>query len=202
MFKQFTREGRELLVRAQEHARRLGHCWVGCEHLLLGVADSQTTVGSVLRARGLQPDELDEAIAAVVGVCPKPGSQDDKEALAALGIDLDEVCRAVEASFGPGALEEVARRRRSHRNWHRLRRRAATGTSCTPGPPFTPKAKRGLEIALRESLRLKHDHIGIEHLALALLLRDDTAAWKVILHLGAAPGELRREIEGLHPGTA
>ena len=202
MFKRFTREGREVLVRAQEHARRLGHCWVGCEHLLLGVADSQTPVGAVLRARGLQPDELDEAIVAVVGACPGPGSNDDKVALAALGIDLDEVCRVVEASFGPGALEEVARRRRSHRNWHRLRRRAATGTSCTPRPPFTPKAKRGLELALRESLRLKHDHIGVEHLALALLLRDDTAAWKVVLHLGAAPGELRREIEGLHPGPA
>lgn len=202
MFKRFTREGREVLVRAQEHARRLGHCWVGCEHLLLAVADSQTPVGAVLRARGLQPDELDKAIVAVVGTAPGPGSNDDRVALAALGIDLDQVCRAVEASFGPGALDEVARRRRSHRNWHRMRRRGATGTSCTPRPPFTPKAKRGLELALRESLRLKDDHIGIEHLALALLLRDDTAAWKVTLHLGATPGELRREIESLHLDSA
>ena len=118
MFERFTQDGRQVVVRAQEHARRLGHGWVGCEHILLGVADSETSVGALLREVGAHSQALDEAIAAVIG--PGPADGDDKVALAALGIDLDQVRHAVEATFGSGALEEAtARRRRGLR--HRLR---------------------------------------------------------------------------------
>ena len=202
MFKRFTREAREVVVRSQEHARRLGHHSVGCEHLLVAAAESSTPTGALLREHGVRIEALEEAIEAVIGLGPRPADNDDRVVLATLGIDLDEVCRAVEASFGPGALE-LTRTRRPRRGWDRVRRRRwAAGRTGAPFRPFTPKAKRALELALREALRLEHDHIGVEHIALALLGRNDTAAWKVLLHVGVVPADLRRVIERDHRRTA
>lgn len=198
MFRRFTREAGEVVGRSQEHARRLGHHWVGCEHLLVAAAESSTPTGALLREHGVRPEALEEAIEAVIGLGPGSANKDDDKAvLATLGIDLDEVSRAVEASFGPGALE-LTRTQRPRRGWHRVRRRRHAAGAGPSWPPFTPKAKRALELALREALRLKHDHVSVEHIALALLGRDDTAAWKVLLHVGAMPGALRRAIEGAH----
>ena len=198
MFERFTQDGRQVVVRAQEHARRLGHGWVGCEHILLGVADSETPVGALLREVGAHSQALDEAIAAVIG--PGPADGDDKVALAALGIDLDQVRHAVEATLGSGALEEATARRRGGLR-HRLRQQRRSG-GATRHLPFTPRAKRCLELSLRESLRLKDGYIGVEHIALSLLGRDDTAAWKVLLRLGVDPAELRRAIDESHRRTA
>jgi ATP-dependent Clp protease ATP-binding subunit ClpA len=57
--------------------------------------------------------------------------------------------------------------------------------------PFTPRAKRSLELSLREAIRLKHNHIGGEHIALGLLRADDTMAWRVLRRLGIEPADLR-----------
>lgn len=199
MFQRFTHDARQVVVTAEEHARRLGHGWIGCEHLLLGCARSETSVGALFRDRGARPPVVEDAIAALIGT--GPGDGDDKVALATLGIDLDQVRHAVEATFGSGALEgATARGRRGLRR--RLRRRRTSCTTATGALPFTPRAKRCLEISLREALRLKHDHIGVEHLGLALLARDDTAAWAVLRRLGVDPPELRRTIEESHRRTA
>ena len=45
--------------------------------------------------------------------------------------------------------------------------------------PFTPEAKKALELSLREALRIKHSYIGTEHLLLGLLRRDDRLAAEV-----------------------
>lgn len=199
VFERFTEDGREVVVRAQEHARQLRHDWVGCEHILLGVAGSRSPVAALFRDRGAQPQALEDVIAAWIG--PGRGDNDDKVALAALGIDLDQVRHAVEATFGSGAFEVAsARRRRGLRR--RLRPRRTPCRTMTGGLPFTPRAKRCLELSLRESLRLKHGSIGVEHIALALLAKDDTAAWKVLLRLGVDPPELRRAIVAWHRRTA
>lgn len=198
MFERLSQDTREVLVRAQEHARRLGHGWAGCEHLLLGVAESTTPAGALLRDAGARPDALEEAIGAVIGT--GPGAGDDKVALATLGIDLDQVQIAAETTFGPGALDAAGARVR-RRRWGRLRR----GTRCataTGKRPFTPKAKRCLELSLREALRLQDGHVGVEHVALALLAREDTAAWKVLLHVGVVPAELRQAVEQVHRRSA
>ena len=57
------------------------------------------------------------------------------------------------------------------------------------------RAKRCLELSLREALRLKHTHIGVEHITLALLARTDTVAWQVLLHVGVRPDDLRQALE-------
>ena len=68
--------------------------------------------------------------------------------------------------------------------------------------PFTPRAKKCLELSLREALNLGHNHIGTGHLLLGLISKDDCAAVQVLDGLGADLGQLRarviREIED-HP---
>ncbi|HEV2808889.1 MAG TPA: Clp protease N-terminal domain-containing protein [Acidimicrobiales bacterium] len=188
MFERLTGEARDVVVRAQEHARQLGHAWTGCEHLLLAVAASATPAGEMVRDRG-NLAELERAIRAMVG---QGGDANDAALLAKLGIDLEQVRRAAETTFGAGALEAVgARRRRGH--WSGLRRRRCPSQPSTP--PLTPKAKRCLELSLREALRRNHNYLGVEHIALALLARDDTAAWAVLRELGVVPGELQRTID-------
>lgn len=193
MFERFTHDARDVVHRAIDHARLLGHDWVGCEHLLLSIAGAEGTTGALLRDRGIGPRAVGEAIVAVIG--PGAGDSDDKVALATLGIDLDQVRHTVEATFGSGALEAAADRRRG-RLRRRLGRRRPSCATPTGSLAFSPRAKRCLELSLRQSLRLKHSSVGVEHIALTLLGRDDTAAWGVLLHLGADPAELRSVIEG------
>ncbi|XVU28132.1 ATP-dependent Clp protease ATP-binding subunit [Actinoplanes sp. CA-054009] len=57
--------------------------------------------------------------------------------------------------------------------------------------PFTPRAKKVLELSLREALRLGHDHIGPEHLLLGLLREGEGVASQVLVRLGADVQQLR-----------
>ncbi len=75
------------------------------------------------------------------------------------------------------------------------------GRGEQPSPeriPFTPRAKKGLEYSLRESLQLGHRHISTGHLLLGLISQDDSVAVQVLRELGADLGQLRsRVIQGL-----
>jgi ATP-dependent Clp protease ATP-binding subunit ClpA len=109
---------------------------------------------------GVSHDTVRLAVLEMVG----PAVDDD--ALAAIGIDAEAVRRAAEGSFGPGALERaVAGHRRAH---------------CQSGPPFTGRAKKVLELALREALNLKDHHIGTEHVLLAIVREGDGVAARVL----------------------
>ncbi|HZZ53616.1 MAG TPA: Clp protease N-terminal domain-containing protein, partial [Trebonia sp.] len=46
--------------------------------------------------------------------------------------------------------------------------------------PFTPRAKKTLELALREALQLKHNYIGTEHILLGLMREDDGVAAQIM----------------------
>jgi hypothetical protein len=50
--------------------------------------------------------------------------------------------------------------------------------------PFTPRAKKALELSLREALQLKHDHISTEHILLGLLRTRDGVAAKILRDQG------------------
>jgi len=65
--------------------------------------------------------------------------------------------------------------------------------------PFTPRAKKVLELSLRESLQLGHNYIGTEHILLGLLREGDGVAAQVLVRLGADLNRVRQEvIELLH----
>jgi len=53
MFERFTEEARAVVVGAQLHARRLGHGYPGCEHLLLALSSANGQIGLTLRGLGL-----------------------------------------------------------------------------------------------------------------------------------------------------
>jgi ATP-dependent Clp protease ATP-binding subunit ClpC len=57
--------------------------------------------------------------------------------------------------------------------------------------PFTPEAKKSLELSLREAMRLGHNYIGTGHLLLGLISVSDSAAVRVLGELGTDIGQLR-----------
>jgi ATP-dependent Clp protease ATP-binding subunit ClpA len=60
--------------------------------------------------------------------------------------------------------------------------------------PFTARAKKCLELSLREALTLGHNHIGTGHLLLGLIGKDDCVAVQVLGGLGTDLGQLRAEV--------
>ncbi len=60
--------------------------------------------------------------------------------------------------------------------------------------PFTPRAKKVLELALREALSLGHNYIGTEHILLGLVREDEGVAARILLDLDAEPDKVRNEV--------
>ena len=88
-----------------------------------------------------------------------------------------------------------------------------TGTQHGGSPPFTPRAKKVLELSLREALQLGHSHIGTEHVLLGLLREGETerslqgltgegegVAATVLVSLGVDLGGVRQEVLRLIAG--
>src|SRR5690349_21329052 len=66
--------------------------------------------------------------------------------------------------------------------------------------PFTPRAKKVLELSLREALQLGHTYIGTEHILLGLLHEGEGVAAQVLAELGPGLNEIRQKVLELAPG--
>lgn len=66
--------------------------------------------------------------------------------------------------------------------------------------PFTPRAKKVLELALREALQLGHKYIGTEHLLLGLIREGEGVAAQVLVKLGADLARVRQQVIQLLSG--
>jgi hypothetical protein len=222
MFERFTDTARHIIVQAQEDARRLGHHYIGCEHLLLAAAATGEPAGEVLREHGVTPERIEAEILRTIGrgQMTDPLGGLDRQALASIGIDLDVVRARIEAAFGPdaltrdlpahrsrrpawgkGPLAELTRRRRQRARHHGPRRAGPRGAAPPlPGPaprghiPFTPRARKSLALSLREAKALNDDYIGVQHLILALLTLQDGMAPVILTALGAPAAPLRAAI--------
>jgi ATP-dependent Clp protease ATP-binding subunit ClpA len=178
MFERFSEEARLVVGQAQEEARRLRHPLIGTEHLLLAMADASEGPGTqALHDKGLDAASLRRRVVGIVG---PPGDELDPQALATLGIDLDEVRRVTEASFGPGALD-------------------ARGHKPVPSGhiPFSKRAKKVLELSLREALRLGHNYIGNGHILLGLIREGEGVAAKALVEAGVDLAVLRDDVTRL-----
>ena len=165
MFERFTREARAAVTAAREEAERLRHEAIGPQHLLLGLAAGDVGVaGSVLSSLGLRADELRAEAGRL------PAGPLDAAALASIGIDLDEVRRRVEETFGPGAL---------------------SGRRPCDRTPFAAEAKRVLERSLQEALALRDRHIGGEHILLALVSEPRGPVAELLRRAGQSPEAVR-----------
>ena len=70
-----------------------------------------------------------------------------------------------------------------------------------PGsPPFTPRAKKVLELSLREALQLGHNYIGTEHMLLGLVREGEGVAAQVLVSLGADLARVRQQVIQLLSG--
>ena len=186
MFERFADDARAVVVDAQTQARRLGHNYIGCEHFLLCIASTDTEVGEVFRQAGVTANGVEAAVVRLVG---SPTGAIDRNALAAIGIDLDVVRSKIEASLGPHAWAPAAQRRG---RWLR-RRRCDTGFGHIP---FTPRAKKCLQLSLHEALGLGHHRVGVEHIALALTTMTEGLAPAIFAATGASPAQLRTQLLG------
>jgi ATP-dependent Clp protease ATP-binding subunit ClpC len=66
--------------------------------------------------------------------------------------------------------------------------------------PFTPRAKKVLELSLREALQLGHNYIGTEHILLGLIREGEGVAAQVLVKLGADLGRVRNQVIQLLSG--
>jgi hypothetical protein len=92
------------------------------------------------------------------------------KALESLGISLEAVRQQVEEIIGQG-------------------QQAPTGHI-----PFTPRAKKVLELSLREALQLGHNYIGTEHILLGLIREGEGVAPQVLVRLGADLNRVRQQV--------
>jgi ATP-dependent Clp protease ATP-binding subunit ClpA len=181
MFERFTPEARRIVTGGVEVGQQLRHDYLGTEHLLIALAGTGPNVATgALKACGFDPVRAREDLERIIGPRTDVLSESDVAALRSIGVDLDEVRRRVEASFGPGALER--RRRRYGRRCGRV-----------SGVPFTPKGKQALQLALREAIRLGHRWIGPEHVLLGLL-RLDAMSTELLRAQGIDPRQLRDDV--------
>jgi ATP-dependent Clp protease ATP-binding subunit ClpC len=98
------------------------------------------------------------------------------KALESLGINLDAVRDQVQEIIGQG-------------------QQAPSGHI-----PFTPRAKKVLELSLREALQLGHSYIGTEHLLLGLIREGEGVAAQVLTRLGADTNRVRQQVIQLLSG--
>jgi ATP-dependent Clp protease ATP-binding subunit ClpA len=183
MFERFTDDARAVVVRATAHADALQHGWIGTEHLLLGLLDDRD--GRAARLLGPWDVGRDWVLGEVERIIGRGDPGIDAGALATLGIDLDEVRERVERTFGRGALSG---RPGCRRGWF------------GPRMPFTPRAKKVLELSLREAVALGDNFIGAEHMLLGLLREGDGVAAQILRSRGVDRAAVRdalvREREG------
>ncbi len=99
------------------------------------------------------------------------------KALESLGISLEAVREKVEETMG------------------------VAGTAPSGSPPFTPRAKKVLELSLREALQLGHSYIGTEHMLLGLVREGEGVAATVLVSLGADLGRVRQQVIQLMSGN-
>jgi hypothetical protein len=76
----------------------------------------------------------------------------------------------------------------------------APGRAPSGSPPFTPRAKKVLELSLREALQLGHSYIGTEHMLLGLVREGEGVATQVLQSLGVELGAVRQRVIQLMSG--
>ncbi len=73
-------------------------------------------------------------------------------------------------------------------------------TAPTAHIPFTPRAKKVLELSLREALQMNHSYIGTEHILLGLVREGEGVAAQVLIKLGAEQNRVRNTVLQLLSG--
>lgn len=189
-----TPDARAVSMRAYEHAVRLGHRYLGGEHFLLALAAVDQPAGAVLRGCGVTPERVEEEIGRLAG--EGLFGDLDRDALAAIGIDVGAVRACIEASFGPGALTQAGRALHRGPRLPKLNPRRVSGAE-RDGVflPHAPGVEQSLRNACREA-QARHTQIGVGHLTLGLLAVSEGLVPPILSALGVSAAALRAAILG------
>ncbi|MGY2078564.1 Clp protease N-terminal domain-containing protein [Modestobacter sp. SYSU DS0657] len=174
MFERFTDDARQVVVDAQAHARGLRADRIEPVHLLLAISTRGGRGADALDAAGIDPVRLRTAVASATDPL-------DPAALAALGVDLDQVRATVEARFGPGALDPG---------------REGPGGHL----PFAEGSRKALEQALRHVVgarRRRRRGRGIDSgdVLFGLLDVGDPVVGAVLQHLGTTAAAVQDHLD-------
>jgi hypothetical protein len=165
MADRFTEPVGRVMDLAREEAERLGHRYVGPEHLVLGLLrDGSNPAAGILQARGVDLAAARAALGRLAdrGLVPGPRPS-DAELLGTLGIDLEAIHRATKQSFGIQALGNATREAT------RARRGGIGRVPRTPlcGPPVL--TTQATWLASRRAEALGYDAVTPELLLLGVL---------------------------------
>ena len=165
MADRFTEQVGRVIDLAREEAERFGHRYLGPEHLLLGLlCDGRSQAARILQAHGVDLAAARAALDRLInqGVVPGPRPS-DAELLGTLGIDLEQIRRGAEQTFGVQAVKyaigEAVRARRG-------------GVGRVPRTPLEGPAvltTQATWLASRRAEALGHDAVDPEVLLLGLL---------------------------------
>jgi ClpA/ClpB-like protein len=192
MTRNFAEDANAIVVQAYEHAIRLGHPYLGGEHLLLALAAAGQPAGVVLREHGVTPGRVEAEIVRLSG--GGLFGDLDRDALATVGVDIDAVRTTTEASFGQEALTRAARAVHRKPRWFDPRRMAFVGRDGA-FLPLGPGAGQALQGARREAqARHAAQPAGVGDLALGILAVSEGLAPPILPALGASAPALSAAI--------
>ncbi|MEW2574852.1 Clp protease N-terminal domain-containing protein [Streptomyces syringium] len=172
MFEFFTDQGKQAVVASQDEAIALGHDFIGTEHLLLGLLTAEGgTAAGVLRGQNIDLSRARQETVRVLEAAGivAAGGRPATDALSSIGIDVAEIQRQADTSFGPGAFQ-------------------------FPRPAYTPEARKALENTLDEARALSRDTFGTEHILLGLLTVPEGHALQVLAAFQIDPTGLRETV--------
>jgi len=172
MFERFTNRARDVVSGALTLAQQTTASEVRPEHLLMALAEDEESLAMrVLAGLGVDKARLQEELTRSRQQNVDGLDRDDAEALAALGIDLDEVVRRIDRNLG------------------------GFGAGSGKRPKFSRGAKKVLELSLREAIRLRHNYIGTEHILLSLARCGDRVVDDTLAGCGLTRNTLNMAVE-------
>jgi ATP-dependent Clp protease ATP-binding subunit ClpA len=172
MFERFAQTARQAVIDARQEAAWAGQDRVRSEHFLIGLLREPGPAADALTAAGVDAEALRARL-------PRGARETraglDADALSTLGIDLDEVRRAADAAFGPGALD---------------RARVPGSTRLQ----FAPDAKQTLSGGAREAVHRNQRWITSGHLLLGILDQKRNGALTLLAGAGTDIEALRADV--------
>ena len=157
-----TPKARRVLELAADEARRMGHNYIGTEHLLL----------ALLREK--------DGLAATV--------------LRRLGLDLEKTRHQVMEYLGPNTPTQATSSDSSPVE-HKTKKKKDADSSAYSWQCFTDRVRIIVLLAQEEAMTLGNDHVGTEHLLLALIRQGDGVAAHVLQKLGVSSDAIRQPLE-------
>jgi hypothetical protein len=171
VYDRFTALAKRVIVGARDAAAYLGHDFIGTEHLLIGLTQTAGLASEALRAHGVELTALGSEAARQMSARGVPATHGRAAAgaLSTLGIDVSEIRRRADASFGAGSFQ-----------FHR--------------PAFSLAAKQAVKASLEQARAVGQEEIDTQHLLLGVLATEGDPAIQVLASLDVDVAALRQTV--------